>query len=308
MIKARGGTVIATTSTEEKAALARGAGADETIGYEGFGDVVREFTGGAGAHVVYDAIGATTFEEGMDALRTRGMFVLYGMASGPAPDVRPAAAAGPKSLYLTRPGPPGLHRHARGAAGARAGDVLGWIADGSLDVRIGERYPLEDARRAHEDLEARRIDRKAAADPLTYQRGASTLCGVHDDVTPTLVWVSERLVRSRDMSEVAELVRAAAEGDQAAWNGLVDRYNGLVWSVARSHRLSHGRRLRRGPDDLAAPGRAPRSPAGPRARRRVARHDRAPRVPAHAAPLRPAGSHRGTAGDGDGRAARMPRC
>ena len=56
---------------------------------------------------------------------------------------------------------------------------------------------------------------------------------------PQLVWVNrERLVRSRDMSEVAELVRAAAEGDQAAWNGLVDRYNGLVWSVARSHRLS----------------------------------------------------------------------
>src|SRR3954452_19354757 len=76
MIKARGGTVIATSSTDAKAELARGAGADESIGYEGFGAFVNER---GGAHVVYDAIGATTFEEGMDALRTRGMFVLYGM-------------------------------------------------------------------------------------------------------------------------------------------------------------------------------------------------------------------------------------
>ena len=89
MIKARGGVVIATTSTEEKAELARGAGADHSIGYDGFGERVLEFTGGEGAHVVYDAIGATTFEEGIDALRTRGMFVLYGMASGPAPDYDP---------------------------------------------------------------------------------------------------------------------------------------------------------------------------------------------------------------------------
>ena len=84
MIKARGGYVVATTSSEEKMELARGAGADETIGYDGFGDRLREL---GGAHVIYDAIGATTFEAGMDALRARGMMVLYGMASGPAPVV-----------------------------------------------------------------------------------------------------------------------------------------------------------------------------------------------------------------------------
>jgi NADPH2:quinone reductase len=154
MIKARGGTVIATTSTEEKASLARGAGADHTIGYEGFGERVLELTGGAGAHVVYDAIGATTFEEGIGALRTRGMFVLYGMAAGPAPEHDPQKL-NPKSLFLTRPGLPG-YTATREELVSRAGDVLGWIADGSLDVHIGERYPLSEAARAHEDLEARR--------------------------------------------------------------------------------------------------------------------------------------------------------
>jgi NADPH:quinone reductase len=151
MIKARGGRVIATTSSEEKASLARRAGADETIPYERFGDRLREL---GGAHVIYDAIGATTFEEGMDALRTRGMMVLYGMASGPAPSYDPQRLQA-KSLYLTRPGLPG-YTATREELLQRAGDVLGWIADGSLDVRIGERYPLEDARRAHENLEARR--------------------------------------------------------------------------------------------------------------------------------------------------------
>ena len=154
MIKARGGTVIATTSTEEKASLARGAGADHTIGYEGFKDKVLELTGGEGAAVVYDAIGETTFEDGIDALRPRGFMVLYGMASGPAPAYDPQRLQA-RSLYITRPGLPS-YTATREELKQRAQDVLGWIADGSLDVRIGERYPLEDARRAHEDLEARR--------------------------------------------------------------------------------------------------------------------------------------------------------
>jgi len=147
----RGGTVIATASTDEKRALARAAGADEAIPYEGFGAFVTER---GGAHVIYDAIGATTFEEGMGALRTRGMFVLYGMASGPAPEWDPQRL-NPKSLYLTRPGLPG-YTATREELVARASEVFGWIADGSLDVRIGERYPLQDAVRAHQDLEARR--------------------------------------------------------------------------------------------------------------------------------------------------------
>ena len=154
MIKARGGQVIATTSTEEKAALARGAGADHTIGYDGFKDRVLELTGGEGAAVVYDAIGETTFEDGIDALRRRGFMVLYGMASGPAPAYDPQRLQA-RSLYITRPGLP-AYTATREELLERAGDVLGWIADGSLDVRIGARYALEDAGRAHEDLEARR--------------------------------------------------------------------------------------------------------------------------------------------------------
>ena len=185
MVKARGGTVIATTSTEEKAALARGAGADHTIGYDGFKDKVLELTGGEGAAVVYDAIGATTFEEGIDALRTRGFMVLYGMASGPAPAYDPQRLQA-RSLYITRPGLPG-YTATREELLQRAGDVLGWIADGSLDIRIGERYPLEDARRAHEDLEARRSTGKLLADSVTEvsERPWRALVEMHDDVTPT---------------------------------------------------------------------------------------------------------------------------
>jgi NADPH2:quinone reductase len=163
MIKARGGTVIATTSTEEKSELARGAGADHTLGYEGFKDRVLELTDGEGAAVVYDAIGETTFEDGIDALRTRGFMVLYGMASGPAPAYDPQRLQA-RSLYITRPGLPG-YVATREELLQRAGDVLGWIADGSLDIRIGGRYPLEDARRAHEDLEARRSTGKLVLIP-----------------------------------------------------------------------------------------------------------------------------------------------
>jgi NADPH:quinone reductase len=155
MIKARGGTVIATASTDEKRELARAAGADEAIGYESFSTFVNDR---GGAHVIYDAIGATTFEEGMGALRTRGMFVLYGMASGPAPEWDPQRL-NPKSLYLTRPGLPG-YTATREELAWRAGEVFGWIADGSLDVRIGARYPLAEAVQAHQDLEARRTTGK----------------------------------------------------------------------------------------------------------------------------------------------------
>ncbi len=151
MIKKLGGTVVATTSTAEKAELARAAGADHTVGYDDFAATVEEL---GGAHVVYDAIGKDTFEAGMEALRARGYFVLYGMASGPAPDWDPQRLQA-KSLYLTRPGLP-QYIASREELDQRAGAVLGWVADGSLDVRIGGRYALEQAQQAHEDLEARR--------------------------------------------------------------------------------------------------------------------------------------------------------
>jgi NADPH2:quinone reductase len=146
MVKAIGANVIATTSTEEKAELARAAGADRTIGY----DQVRELA----VNVVYDSVGATTFEDGLEALKPRGYMVLYGMSSGPAPALDPQKLqAGSK--FVTRPGLPN-YIATREELLERANTVLAWIADGSLDVRIGGRYRLEDARRAHEDLEARR--------------------------------------------------------------------------------------------------------------------------------------------------------
>jgi NADPH2:quinone reductase len=151
--KRRGGRVIATTSTDEKAALARGAGADETIGYDGFAERARELTGGEGVHAVYDGIGADTFDESIAALRPRGYMVLYGAASGPPPPVE-ITVLNAKSLFLTRPT---LAHY--GQTGdelrERAGELLEWVAAGELDVRIGGRYALEDAARAQSDLESR---------------------------------------------------------------------------------------------------------------------------------------------------------
>lgn len=155
VVKLRGGRVIATTSSEEKAELARGAGADEVIGYEVFAERARELTGGDGVEVVYDGVGRTTFEESLASLRLRGTMVLSGAASGPVPPFDPMQLEGAGSLYLTRPS---LRHYTarREELLARAREVLGWVADGKLEVRIGGRYPLEDARKAHEDLEGRR--------------------------------------------------------------------------------------------------------------------------------------------------------
>jgi NADPH2:quinone reductase len=159
LVTMRGGRVIATTSNEEKAQLAREAGATEVIGYEGFAQRVRELTDGRGADVVYDGVGRTTFDESLASLRPRGDIVLYGAASGRVPPFDPMGLEEGGSLYLTRPS----IRHytaTREELLERAGGVLGWIAKGRLDVRIGGRYPLSDARRAHEDLEARRTTGK----------------------------------------------------------------------------------------------------------------------------------------------------
>jgi len=151
--KRRGGRVIATTSSDEKAQLARGAGADETIGYEGFAERARELTDGEGVAAVYDGIGATTFDESLAALRPRGFMVLYGAASGQPPAVE-ISKLNAGSLFLTRPT---LAHYGREGdeLRMRAADFLGWIAAGELDVRIGGRYPLEDAARAQEDLASR---------------------------------------------------------------------------------------------------------------------------------------------------------
>jgi NADPH:quinone reductase len=154
LAKLRGGRVIATTSTAEKAALARRAGADEVIEYAGFADRVREITDGEGAAAIYDGIGKATFDDGLTALRPFGRMILYGAASGQPDPLALLRLAGAGSLYVQRPT---LQTYTRTPEllRERAAALFGLIADGTLDVRIGASYPLEQARQAHEDLESR---------------------------------------------------------------------------------------------------------------------------------------------------------
>jgi NADPH2:quinone reductase len=164
IVKLRGATVLATTSSDAKAELAREAGADETFGYEGFDDRVRELTGGAGVAAVYDGVGEATFDGSLASLRPRGTMVLYGAASGPVPPMAPTRLMSGGSLYLTRPS---IQHYVatRDELLQRAEDVFAWVASGRLDVRIGGRYPLAEARRAHEDLESRRTTGKLVVHP-----------------------------------------------------------------------------------------------------------------------------------------------
>ena len=157
--KLRGGRVIATTSNEEKAALAREAGADEVIGYEGFAERAKEIAGDEGVAAVYDGVGKTTFLDGFKALRPVGRMILYGSASGQPDPLDPTILASGGSLYAQRPTlmtytrTPELLRE-------RAEALFDLIAEGKLRVRIGARYPLAEARQAHEDLEARKTTGK----------------------------------------------------------------------------------------------------------------------------------------------------
>jgi len=165
MVHRLGGRVIATTSTTGKASLAREAGADEVLAYEDLPDRVRDLTEGEGVAAVFDGVGKATFDPSLASLRPRGMLVVYGYASGP-PDPVPLPLLNEGSFFVTRPT---LHHYVatREELLERAGTVFGWVADGSLSVRIGERYPLADARRAHEDLEGRRTTGKLLLLPRT---------------------------------------------------------------------------------------------------------------------------------------------
>ncbi len=159
LVKQRGGVVVATTSTKEKAELARQAGADHVASYEDFGEVVKQAAGGAGAAVVYDGVGASTFDASLAALRPRGYMVLYGASSGQVPplDLRRLLIGG--SLFVTRPT---LRDYIASHEDllARSGDLFTWIGEGRLSVRIGGTYPLDQAAQAHEDLAARRTTGK----------------------------------------------------------------------------------------------------------------------------------------------------
>lgn len=165
MVARKGGRVIATVSTDDKEALARGAGAAEVVRYEreDVAERVRALTDGRGVAVVYDGVGASTFDASLGSLRPRGVLVVFGASSGPPPPVDPMRLAG-GSWFLTRPT---LAHYAaeREELLLRSGEVFAQVADGTLDVWIGSRYPLEEAGRAHEDLEARRTTGKSLLVP-----------------------------------------------------------------------------------------------------------------------------------------------
>jgi NADPH2:quinone reductase len=161
MAKRRGARVLGTVSTEEKAALAREAGADLAINYteEDFVEVVKRETDGRGLPVVYDSVGQSTFMKSLDCLRLRGMLVSFGQSSGKIPEFDPATLGQKGSLYLTRPSL--FHYVAnREDLERRGSDVFSWIASGKLDVRVGTKLPLSEARKAHELLEGRQTTGK----------------------------------------------------------------------------------------------------------------------------------------------------
>jgi NADPH2:quinone reductase len=164
--KMRGARVITTVSTEEKAALSRAAGADEVILYNDvpFDEEVKRLTDEAGLPVVYDSVGKTTFEQSLKSLRPRGLVALYGGASGAVPPFDLIRLSTMGSLFVTRPT---LKDYiaTRGDLEWRARDVFGWVADGSLKVRMEHTYPLAEAAQAHRDLEGRKTTGKVLLVP-----------------------------------------------------------------------------------------------------------------------------------------------
>jgi NADPH2:quinone reductase len=166
MAKHLGARVITTVSTEEKAVLAHRAGADEAILYtrEDFAAKVRQLTGGRGVPVVYDSVGKTTFDGSLACLRTRGMMVLYGGSSGPVPPFDLIQLSTKGSLFITRPTMKD-YTATREELELRAGNVLRWVSEGSLKLRLEHNYPLAEAAQAHRDLEGRRTTGKVLLIP-----------------------------------------------------------------------------------------------------------------------------------------------
>ncbi len=166
MAKLRGARVIGTAGTLEKARLAAEAGADEVIVYteQDFVAEVKRITDGRGVDVVYDSVGAATWEGSLDSLRPRGMMVTFGNASGPVPEFKPLLLSQKGSLFLTRPT---LFHYCAGREEflSRANAVLGWIESGDLKIRIHRVYPLSEAAQAHRDLEGRKTTGKLLLEP-----------------------------------------------------------------------------------------------------------------------------------------------
>jgi NADPH2:quinone reductase len=166
MAKRLGARVLTTVSTEEKAALARHAGADEVILYtqEDFAAKVSVLTGGRGVPVVYDSVGKTTFEGSLKCLQPRGLMALYGASSGAVPPFDLIQLSTKGSLYVTRPTLKD-YTATRQELERRAGDVLRWVSGGTMKLRIEYTYPLAQAQQAHRDLEGRKTTGKVLLIP-----------------------------------------------------------------------------------------------------------------------------------------------
>lgn len=166
MAKTIGARVIGTVGTDEKAKLARDAGADEVIVYtkQDFEAETKRLTGGKGVDVVYDGVGKATFDQDLNVLRPRGYLVLFGAASGAVPPFDPIKLNQKGSLFLTRPG---LAHYiaSREELESRAKDVLGAIEAGKLKLHIGHKYPLSEVQQAHRDLEGRKTTGKVLLIP-----------------------------------------------------------------------------------------------------------------------------------------------
>lgn len=164
--KRTGARVIATAGTEEKAALARSAGADEVIIYTqtDFVSEVKRLTNGVGVDVVYDSVGQSTFAGGLDCLKPRGMMVLWGQASGPVGAFDPQILNQKGSLYLTRPSL-GAYIATRNELLQRVNDLFAWVQAGELDVRIDRIFPLAEAAAAHAYIEGRQTQGKVLLKP-----------------------------------------------------------------------------------------------------------------------------------------------
>ena len=164
--KLRGARVIGTVSTDDKAKLAREAGADETIIYtrQDFEAEVKRMTNGKGVQVVYDAVGKTTWDKSLNSLAPRGLIALYGQSSGPIGQIDPQILNAKGSLFLTRPSL-GHYTATREELLQRAGEVLGWVRDGKLKLRMEFEFPLKDAAEAHRALEGRKTTGKVLLTP-----------------------------------------------------------------------------------------------------------------------------------------------
>jgi NADPH2:quinone reductase len=159
--KLLGARVIGTMSTSAKAQKAREAGADETILYteQDFETEVKRLTDNKGVDVVYDSVGATTFQKSLNVIRPRGMMVTFGQSSGPVGNFDPLVLSQKGSLYLTRP-TLAAYIQTKDELAWRAGDVLGGLASGKLSLHVEKTYPLADAAQAHRDLESRKTTGK----------------------------------------------------------------------------------------------------------------------------------------------------